>query len=141
MPRTLARRVLLQQSRQRFPCINQATSLPVVLAGNASVLETLHSTAVGLPWWATIVTSTVALRSCLTLPIAVYQQRSIGRMIQLAPMLQSWAETLKMQVARESKGKNMDYQKYQSELQKQVHSFFFNQAYHLPSVYTLLFSP
>lgn len=62
-------------------------------------------------------------------------------MIQLAPMLQSWAETLKMQVARESKGKNMDYQKYQSELQKQVLSFFFNQAYHLPSVYTLLFSP
>jgi membrane protein insertase Oxa1/YidC/SpoIIIJ len=93
------------------------TTLPAILALNESVLMTIHDA--GLPWWATILAGTLALRSTLTLPIAIYQQRSMGKMINLAPMVQSWAETLKVQVAKESNQKGWSYKQYQAELQKQ----------------------
>lgn len=93
------------------------SALPSILALNESILNTIHHA--GLPWWATIVTGTLILRTSLTLPIAIYQQRSMGTMINLAPMVQSWAETLKSQVATESKLAGWSYKKYQTELQKQ----------------------
>jgi inner membrane protein COX18 len=43
----------------------------------------------------------------------------MGKMINLAPMVQSWAETLKVQVAKESQQQGWPYTKYQQELQKQ----------------------
>lgn len=96
----------------------RASSLPIVLAANESLLESVH--AAGVPWWTTIVGLTCLLRSSLTLPIAVYQQRSIGRMIELAPMVQSWGETLKTHVATESRKAGWDYARYNKELQRQV---------------------
>lgn len=93
------------------------TALPAVLAANESILYSIHNT--GMPWWATIVASTLILRTSMTLPIAIYQQRSVGTMINLAPMIQSWAETLKVQVAKDSKQHGWPYKKYQQELQKQ----------------------
>lgn len=93
------------------------TALPAVLAVNESILYSIHNT--GMPWWATIVASTLILRTSMTLPIAIYQQRSVGTMINLAPMIQSWAETLKVQVAKDSKQHGWPYKKYQQELQKQ----------------------
>ncbi|KAG0739633.1 hypothetical protein G6F62_008029 [Rhizopus arrhizus] len=73
----------------------------------------------GLPWWATIISSTLLLRSTFTLPIAIYQQRSLAKMIALAPMVQSWAETLKVQVGKDSRDRGWSYGTYQAELQKQ----------------------
>ncbi|KAI8646218.1 60Kd inner membrane protein-domain-containing protein [Parasitella parasitica] len=93
------------------------TALPAVLAANESILYSIHNT--GMPWWATIAASTLLLRTTMTLPIAIYQQRSIGTMINLAPMVQSWAETLKVQLAKENRQHGWPYQKYQQELQKQ----------------------
>lgn len=93
------------------------TSLPAVLAFNESVLNMIHDT--GLPWWGTILLGTLFLRTSLTLPIAIYQQRSMGKMINLAPMIQSWAETLKVEVAKESNRAGWPYKRYQAELQKQ----------------------
>lgn len=89
-----------------------------LLAANQHFVETFHGA--GLPWWASIVTSTVCLRSALTLPIAIYQQRAVGRMIAVAPIVQSWGETLKNQLAREGKAKGWEYERYDLELQKQV---------------------
>ncbi|KAI9497082.1 membrane insertase OXA1/ALB3/YidC, partial [Zychaea mexicana] len=95
---------------------SQSTALPVVLAANESVIQAVHAQ---LPWWATIMGLTCVLRSSLTLPIAVYQQRSIGKMIQLAPMIQSWGSALRTQIANESKQKGRGYARYNRELQKQ----------------------
>lgn len=93
------------------------TSLPAVLAANEAVLYSMQNA--GMPWWGAIVAGTMLLRTTMTLPIAIYQQRAMGKMINLAPMIQSWAQTLKVQVARESKQHGWPYQKYQQELQKQ----------------------
>lgn len=93
-----------------------------LLAANQSFLEVLHNN--GLPWWAAIVVATVCLRSAFTFPIALYQQRSIARRIALAPMVESWAETLKYSVAKESKMRRMSYDEYNVELHKQVRRWF-----------------
>ena len=93
------------------------TALPAVLAMNETILQSIHS--IGLPWWGTILAGTLFLRTTMTLPIAVYQQRSMGKMINLAPMVQSWAETLKVQVTKESASAGWSYKQYQKELQKQ----------------------
>ncbi|KAI8141175.1 60Kd inner membrane protein-domain-containing protein [Fennellomyces sp. T-0311] len=90
--------------------------LPFILAANESVIQTVHAQ---LPWWATIMGLTVVLRSSLTLPIAIYQQHSVGKMIQLAPMIQSWGSTLRTQIANESKQAGWGYAKYNLTLQKQ----------------------
>jgi inner membrane protein COX18 len=74
----------------------------------------------GLSWWAAIMLGTLALRTSLTLPVAVYQQKAIGKMINLAPMIQSWAETLKVSVAKETNRSKPDFAGYQKELDKQV---------------------
>jgi hypothetical protein len=94
------------------------STLPAILAANESILNTMHGA--GLPWWGTIVTSTLLLRTSLTLPIAIYQQRSLGRMLQLAPMVQSWQTTLNSKILHESKEKGWSHKEYNTELQKQV---------------------
>lgn len=43
-----------------------------------SGLIQLHDVT-GLPWWATIVVSTFALRTIVTLPLAVYQNRNMAK--------------------------------------------------------------
>lgn len=93
------------------------STLPSILALNESILTSMHHA--GLPWWATIISSTLLLRSTFTLPIAIYQQRSLAKMIALAPMVQSWAETLKVQVGKDSRDRGWSYGTYQAELQKQ----------------------
>ncbi|CAO3621495.1 unnamed protein product [Cunninghamella blakesleeana] len=93
------------------------TNLPSIITTNEYILTAIHYD-IGLPWWTTIVLSTILLQSSMTLPIAVYQQKAIGKMINLAPMIQSWAETLKVNVMKETKGKG-GYQEYQRELNKQ----------------------
>ncbi|KAI9250008.1 60Kd inner membrane protein-domain-containing protein [Sporodiniella umbellata] len=97
--------------------VESDASLPSVLGLNESVLLGIH--AAGVPWWLTIASSTLLLRSCLTLPIAVYQQRSVGKMVALAPMIQSWGETLKQQMGQRAREQGMSYDVYQSELQKE----------------------
>ncbi|KAG1437647.1 hypothetical protein G6F56_013005 [Rhizopus delemar] len=93
------------------------STLPSILALNESVLTSVHEA--GFPWWLTIVSSTLLLRTSCTLPIAVYQQRSLGKMIELAPMVQSWAETLKTQLGKDSKRQGWTYREYQDQLQRE----------------------
>lgn len=52
----------------------------------------------GLPWWATIITSTILLRGCITLPLALYQNRILAKVerITTVDMLEI-AKELKME--------------------------------------------
>ncbi|KAK2506098.1 hypothetical protein MC885_008522 [Smutsia gigantea] len=53
-----------------------ATSAPVL--GTEQVLLCAH-TATGLPWWGTILLTTVALRGAVTLPLAAYQHYILAK--------------------------------------------------------------
>jgi len=71
-------------------------SPPVRLA--MTLLEHVHLHT-GLPWWATIVMTTVALRLGLTFPLAVYQAHVIARVEGLQPELARFAAALRRQVS------------------------------------------
>ncbi|XP_078576715.1 cytochrome c oxidase assembly protein COX18, mitochondrial-like isoform X2 [Branchiostoma floridae x Branchiostoma japonicum] len=71
-------------------------SPPVRLA--MTLLEHVHLHT-GLPWWATIVMTTVALRLGLTFPLAVYQAHVIARVEGLQPELARFAAALRRKVS------------------------------------------
>ncbi|CAG8457326.1 14150_t:CDS:2 [Funneliformis caledonium] len=88
-----------------------------IISFNQSVLEFMHNST-ALPWWATILISTILLRTLLTLPIAIIQQKSGARMISLQPQIMDVFEKLKHEVVREVKKRNGTYEEFQRELTK-----------------------
>lgn len=57
-------------------------------------LVQLHDTT-GLPWWATIIVSTILLRSVITLPLTVYQQQISARIEMIAGEMPAIVKELK----------------------------------------------
>ncbi|ORX94085.1 hypothetical protein K493DRAFT_32535 [Basidiobolus meristosporus CBS 931.73] len=96
-------------------------TLPFFIECTKTIFEAVHQ-GTALPWWATIISTTFLLRTVATFPIALYQQRSIGRMLALRPVVLSWGETLKQQIAKDSSRKKFSYEEYNNELQKQYRS-------------------
>ncbi|KAF9109791.1 Cytochrome c oxidase assembly protein cox18, mitochondrial [Mortierella sp. AM989] len=95
--------------------LHEPTNVNAVLASTHYILEGIHST--GLPWWATIFCATFLLRTAITTPVAIYQQRAVGRMMALTPVLQAWLETLKTSVGIDHKLKGRDFATFNSEIQ------------------------
>ncbi|KAF8980340.1 Cytochrome c oxidase assembly protein cox18, mitochondrial [Entomortierella lignicola] len=95
--------------------LHEPTNVNAILAGTHYVLESIHAT--GLPWWATIFCATFLLRTAITTPVAIYQQRAVGRMMELTPVLQAWLETLKTSVGIDHKLKGRDFATFNSEIQ------------------------
>lgn len=59
----------------------------------------LHD-ATGLPWWGTLVVSTFALRTAITLPLAVYQNRNMAKFEKVATIdLPEISKQLKQETA------------------------------------------
>jgi membrane protein insertase Oxa1/YidC/SpoIIIJ len=90
-----------------------------IISFNQSILEFIHNSTV-LPWWATILISTTLLRTFLTLPIAVVQQKNDAKILSLQPQIMGIFERLKHEVVREVKKRNGTYEEFQSELTKKV---------------------
>ncbi|KAJ6660578.1 hypothetical protein lerEdw1_017575 [Lerista edwardsae] len=73
-----------------------AASAPVACA--ESGLAVLQA-ASGLPWWATVVAASAALRTGLTLPLAAQQSRVLAKLENLQPEIQSLAKHLRYEVS------------------------------------------
>lgn len=72
-------------------------SAPVTALQNG--LIQLHD-ATGLPWWGTLLVSTFALRTVITLPLAVYQNRNMAKFEKVATIdLPEISKELKQEVA------------------------------------------
>lgn len=70
-------------------------SKPVAILQDASIQ--LHDMS-GLPWWSTIIVSTILLRGCLTLPLALYQNKILAKVEKLATVdMPELAKELKME--------------------------------------------
>ena len=57
-------------------------------------LKYIHQST-SLPWWAVITGVTVTLRSVITVPLAVRQNKILTRMEMLAPTVKEYTEALK----------------------------------------------
>lgn len=95
--------------------LQEPSQANMLLVGTHYILEGIHST--GLPWWATIFCATFLLRTAITTPVAIYQQRAVGRMMELTPVLQAWLQTLKTSVGIDHKIKGRDYATFNAEIQ------------------------
>ncbi|XP_044132925.1 cytochrome c oxidase assembly protein COX18, mitochondrial [Bufo gargarizans] len=73
-----------------------ADSAPVHLAEN--VLTSIQEVT-GLPWWANIMCTTVALRTVVTLPLSIYQMHILGKVEKLQSEIQNLAKELRYEVA------------------------------------------
>jgi inner membrane protein COX18 len=93
--------------------------LPISLA--QSFLESVHSYT-NLPWWCTIVLTCVGLRSAITLPLAVYQNKLITKIELLQPTLKELTEALKHRVTIESRNKGLSSQAANKVFKKQVNT-------------------
>ncbi|XP_076328162.1 cytochrome c oxidase assembly protein COX18, mitochondrial isoform X1 [Tachypleus tridentatus] len=74
--------------------IQIAKSQPVAWAQEC--LEQIHNTA-GLPWWLSIVVTTLGLRLCVTFPLSVYQNYILARFENLKPEIKELALKLKQE--------------------------------------------
>ncbi|KAF9922765.1 Cytochrome c oxidase assembly protein cox18, mitochondrial [Linnemannia zychae] len=95
--------------------LQEPSQANMLLTSTHYILESIHSA--GLPWWATIFCATFLLRTAITAPVAIYQQRAVGRMIELTPVLQAWLQTLKTSVGVDHKLKGRDYASFNAEIQ------------------------
>nr|XP_033789171.1 cytochrome c oxidase assembly protein COX18, mitochondrial [Geotrypetes seraphini] len=73
-----------------------ADSAPIHLAEN---LLTSLQDASGLPWWANIICATVALRTAITLPLAVYQMYIVAKVENLQPEIETLVKRLRYEVS------------------------------------------
>ncbi|CAG8495273.1 11591_t:CDS:2, partial [Scutellospora calospora] len=96
---------------------------------NQLILEFIHENT-GLPWWATIIFTTIILRSAFTLPVAIYQQKSYSRLLKAQPLINSWIEKLKHKVARKSRMEKRSYEEFQAALQKEVKEIYQEIGWH-----------
>lgn len=74
----------------------------------------------GLPWWAAIVLSTLALRATLTLPLARYQALITGRLERLKPEMDQWREAWQSRIRAEGRRANMSQTEATEWLQREV---------------------
>ncbi|XP_030044583.1 cytochrome c oxidase assembly protein COX18, mitochondrial [Microcaecilia unicolor] len=73
-----------------------ADSAPVHMAEN--MLTSLQEVS-GLPWWANIICATVALRTAITLPLAIYQMYIIAKVENLQPEIENLVKQLQFEVS------------------------------------------
>lgn len=67
-----------------------------------SVLDGVH-TLTGMPWWATILTTTFFLRTVITLPIYIFATKNTIKLEILRPQIVKMSDDLKKEIARAQK--------------------------------------
>ena len=81
--------------------------------------ESIHLTT-HLPWWAVIACCTVALRSLITLPLAVHQNKMLAKMELLTPTLKEYQEAVQHNVIIKCRRENVPYEIANKRVQKEV---------------------
>lgn len=81
----------------------------------ADVIRSIHDVS-GLPYGFTIPLTAIALRTIVTLPLAIYSQKKLNRRIELRPLFYHWGELIGMQMVARQKAQNIDLRKDQSTL-------------------------
>ncbi|XP_049693881.2 cytochrome c oxidase assembly protein COX18, mitochondrial [Helicoverpa armigera] len=61
----------------------------------------------GMPWWATIVTSTILIRTCMTLPLSVYQNYILAKVENISLELKDMVNELKKETTIAKKVYNL----------------------------------
>ena len=93
-----------------------------VLHATETSFKAIHSFS-HLPWWGVVISTTVVLRSILTLPLAVYQSKTIAKMELLQPTLKEYQEAVKHNVVVKCRRANLPLKEANRRLKKAVKIF------------------
>lgn len=74
--------------------MSQSTPVAYVQQG----LVNIHDFT-GLPWWASVILSTVLMRSLVTLPLAIYQNKIVARLEKISLEMPEIVKGLKLETA------------------------------------------
>lgn len=94
-----------QNNYRHFSIAASISNLWITISNSTPVayfqqgLVTFHDTT-GLPWWATIVLSTILLRSCVTVPLTIYQNKIVARIELIAMEMPDIVKQLKVEAAQ-----------------------------------------
>ncbi|KAL1377282.1 hypothetical protein pipiens_016364 [Culex pipiens pipiens] len=98
--------------------MSQSTPVAYVQQG----LVNIHDFT-GLPWWASVILSTVLMRSLVTLPLAIYQNKIVARLEKISLEMPEIVKGLKLETAYAIKKYNWTEQEaritYNRSLKKQ----------------------
>lgn len=68
----------------------------------------------GLPWWGSIVASTVVLRAAATLPVSVFVHRNAARLqIDAAPQLEAWKERIAVELRHKYRHEGKSFEEFE----------------------------
>lgn len=117
---------IVQQNHQQRRQFSQefwtsvSSSVPVTYMQEG--LTQLHDMT-GLPWWSTIIVSTVLLRGLITFPLAIYQSKLLARVENVTGEMPAIVKELKFETAYAIKKFNLTEKQarimYNSSLRKQ----------------------
>lgn len=99
--------------------ISSYSSFYTVIHGAETAFLAVHSFT-HFPWWGVVITTTALLRSVLTLPLAVYQNRIIAKMELLLPTLKEYQEAVKHNVIVKCRRENLPVEEANRRLKKAV---------------------
>lgn len=91
----------LKQRKQLIHIQNRKLSFEPIfesLQHASEMLIQVHADS-GLPWWAFIPLATFTMRSCFTLPIAIYQRHGLRKQNELRPIIQATTPVLRAKLA------------------------------------------
>lgn len=100
-----------------FDLLQKAPVAAIHVAQN--VLQNVHEHS-HLPWWAVIVGSTFALRSVVTLPLAVHQQKVLAKIELLTPTLKEYQEAVKHNVIVKCRRANLPVEEANKRIRKEA---------------------
>ncbi|CAM9019704.1 unnamed protein product [Wickerhamomyces anomalus] len=75
-----------------------------------ATLQTIHTVS-GIPWWALIPLTTIAFRSCWTLPIAILQRKRTQKQNELRPIINAMGPVLRLKLASKAQAAQVSNQK------------------------------
>ena len=97
---------------------------PIALA--QTMFESVH--ALPMPWWATIVSTTILLRSIVTLPLAIHQNRITAKIAALAPTAKEYSDAVRHRVVVACRRANLPAseanRRYRKELRAALGSLY-----------------
>ena len=110
----------------RLPNHYLHTTGVLTAVGFGDFIERVESILVGvhinlsLPWWAVIAGTTLALRSVLTVPLAIHQQKVGVRLELLKPVLTKYVEAIKHNVVVKCRRENLPVEEANRRIRKEV---------------------
>ena len=75
----------------------------------AALFRSFHDVS-GLTYAVSIPLTSIALRSVVTLPLAIYSQKKLQRRLELRPLFNKWGDVKGAQVLAEQKAQKIDLQ-------------------------------